>query len=145
MTHIRRQIRDAVGAALKGKNALVGQNVFTARAKRFDATELPVILVRSVDETSRLGDKDGTEIRDLQIDIVIAAASDLTHVADILDGIAVTVETEMLTALAALDFRHELQSTAYRDQVEGAEEFAFLTLTYEVTYHVAEGVPETAV
>ena len=146
MTHIRQQIRDAITADLKDKSPRVGTRVFAGRAKRLAENEVPAIIVRTSDEQSQPYHKDGVEVRDVQVDIICVAFTDDIAVQDILDEIAVVVESRMAgNVIDALEFRHELQSTIYSERVEGAEEYSFQTLTYEVTYHVAEGAPETAV
>lgn len=101
MSHIRRQIRDAVALLLTGL-PLTGANVFVSRASPLAPSELPALRVSitnsQLQQLSLLGTGGAQTDLTLAIDIEVKAADGCD---DLIDDIAEDVEGALLLAPSA--------------------------------------------
>lgn len=144
--HIRKQVRDAVVAALTGLDT-TGANVFTARVAPLEAGELPGWLVRLRDEA---GDWDavGTIARAGQL-VIEGRAQGGDGLEDTLDRMALEAETAIYGdsgALAALLMNIGPPTTAIdlpEDEEGHGRRLGVIRILIPVTYRSAEADPAT--
>ena len=143
MAHIRKQIRDAVLTALIHNTSAKGR-VFSSRGRRLDQDELPAIVILTPDDSVAAGDKDKRKRHDLDLWVVLAGKATDDTVQDSLDALAVEVETLISPDIPGITTHYEeLARSRFEMSPEGAEDFAFLTLEFEIQYHAIAGDPET--
>lgn len=95
MTHVRHSLRTAVIAACTGLTA-TGSRVYTARVYATPETELPCLMVNTIDEAA---EPQGLALPDILQRVVtvevVGLARDTATLADTLDAIAEQVETAL--------------------------------------------------
>ena len=147
MAHVRKQIRDAVVAALTGL-ATTGANVFSGRTHPLEQDHPPTLLVYAVSERSSLHamGSPATLLRDLTIAIegrvMMAGVPD-----DTLEAIAAEVEVAMMAdvSLNGLSQEVTLLATTINTQSPGQSHAGEVRLDYRVVYRTRENAPQTAV
>lgn len=147
MAHVRKQIRDAVIAALTGL-ATTGSRVESGRTFPLGQDHAPTLLVYAISERSSVhsqGDP-ATLIRDLTLAIegrvMMASVPD-----DTLEVIAAEVEVAMMAdpSLGGLSQEVTLLATAINTQAPGQSHAGEVRLDYRVVYRTRENAPQTAV
>jgi hypothetical protein len=100
MTHVRKQIRDAIVAMLIGATG-AGDKVYSNRARPIDTAHCPCIVVNTDDETiATIPDYPAWFERKLTVTIYIYAAQ-LTGLDDVLDEVSAQVEATLWQHQAA--------------------------------------------
>jgi hypothetical protein len=144
--HVRRQIREGVATALTGL-ATTGARVFQSRVYPLQTTELPGLLVRTINETSTpiTIESPATLDRTLRI-AVVAVAKATADVDDVLDQIAKEVETALAFPVAALGaLVKSLALVASEIEIVAAEQpTGQATLTFEAVYFTLDNAPDVA-
>jgi hypothetical protein len=136
--HQRRQIRDAVVAALKAADTAAGERVFPARSNPFKRVDLPAVAVLTSSETSDDGQTAPRELKRVMRLEVQAAVEDTANVQDVLDALALQLERAMhadptfggVCADSTLT-----ESSLLVDGQTGQREVGALGLAYRVTYY----------
>lgn len=144
MSHVRQQIREAVGTALTGLTT-TGTNVFTNRVYNLPDSKLPALVIYVKDETT--GTVTSSSIQrmvTLVIEGYAKAASDLD---DTLDTIAAEVEAAIWqnTSVLSLGKFTDFKGTEI-DFAGGETEkpVGVIRLSYEIMYFTTGDDPETA-
>lgn len=148
--HLRKQIRDAMVAAVTGL-ATTGTNAFGTRIHPVEAARLPAVLVYATEETSdttTLG-VDGTQQRITTFEVACVARK-AAGVEDEIDQIALEVEQALHTsfaggALAALVKRLELVTWEFEFDPEADQPLAAGILSYLAEYGTKESDPTTPI
>lgn len=148
MTHVRRQIREAVVATLTGLDG-TEDRVYQSRTVETGVEDLPCLIVYTLSETSEIdamgvsGDRETA--RSLTVQIEIYDRSD-EGVDDNLDDIAVRVETAVTTDSALDDLCRDrwLVSTAVDLTGEGERSSAKMVQLWTMEYRTVDSDPETA-
>jgi len=142
MSHARKQIRDAVKAALTGLTTTT-TNVYVNRAHMLESAKLPClsIHVRS-DKPRRITETDIEHER--TVEIVVEAHAAGASVDDTLDTICAEVETKIGAdaTVGGLLLDCELEGTSIDVSGEGAKPSGMAEMTFNATYSVREGAPE---
>ena len=145
MTHVRKQIRDAVAARVTGLST-TGSAVHKARIY---SVPVPALLVYTPDEPAQLDAKGKTPSVERFLELRIeglAGTSDETFI-DILDQIASEVEIAMASDLTfgGLVKRGVLTrtQTGFAEGGEGNKTLGAIILTYEMRYRTAENNPDS--
>jgi len=143
MSHIRTQIRTAVVAKFKGITGV--RNVYDNLRRRPDQDEVPLINVTTPAEASAWQDDSRDMERTLTIRVIIIGAGRTVETQDEMDRVAVEIEKRLYdTDLAGLlQDDAVLTATEFVPISEGAEDFAFLSLTFEARYFTLAGNPES--
>lgn len=140
MTHVRKNIRNAVITALTGNTAAVA-NVRGPIEQSWDASELPAIEVRTDEESAERLTADKERKREITLEIILTASTTSSvPVVDQLDDLAAEVET-ILDGGITDAFDYEYAGSSYDGVPEGAEEFASLTMTYDIGVITKLGAP----
>lgn len=148
-THARRQIREAVQAALTGLDT-TADRVFTGRPWPLQEGELPgiVIVIPSesvIDDGSAFGD--GAEaIVGRQASLIVLGYDQGEDIEDRLDQIALEVETAMAAdpTFGGLVKDSELAGSSLAVDGDGRKRAGEIRLTYTVWYRTTRGDPATA-
>lgn len=134
MTHVRKQIRDAVKTLLLNTTT-ARSSVFGARRQRYEAGETPAIEIRIDDEQAERLTADMDLRREMKLSLTLVAHSTgADDVQDILDALAEEIETIMDGGITNV-FDMDYSGASFEDAREGAEEYAFLTLEYDLQVH----------
>lgn len=145
--HVRKQIRDAMVAALDGLTT-TGSNVFSGRVYAVQRTELPCLLVYFEEEGSEI-DAMGTSGRplDRQAQITVEGVARVTTaLEDTLDAIAKEVEAALGgNRLGGLARDVQLSRTRYGLTGEGDAQHGAVRLTWAYDYRTPENDPTTTV
>lgn len=145
MSHVRRQIREAVAAAVTGL-ATTGSRVFQSRVYPLRDADLPCLMVSTDDERIESGNAvmGGELDRELVVTVrgVAKANADLD---DTLDGIAEQVEPVLNGATLGGKAKN-CQLTGIKVEMDESLEkpVGVISLEYRVTYFTAPASPGTA-
>lgn len=139
MSHVRRQIREAVAAAVTGL-ATTGSRVFQSRVYPLRDADLPCLLVSTGDEEISPATIGNILQRDIDLHVrgVAKAGTDLD---DTLDQIALEVETAIANGYP--EARLHKVETDMEDTLE--KPAGVLALTYRLTVFTAAGNPGTLI
>ncbi len=150
--HVRKQIRDAVVAALMGLPT-TADRVYVGRTRSLKAAHEPTLLVYTRSETSKRAVKgvppklDRVVLLDIEGRVSTADVPD-----DLLDQISGEVEAVMWDLfdgvgafLGGLAMDLQLVSTEVIAQAEGDRQIGGVRLEYSCLYRTAEGTPVLAV
>lgn len=134
MPHPRQTIRDAIKAILNATPGFEGR-VDTTRSRPTSTSELPCIIIYTLQETSGRSSTGGGLLRTLNVGIEIRTASS-GEIDDALDDLALVVERAMLAdpRLGGLAIDTYLTATAVGLDGEGESRQAVATLSYTVLY-----------
>jgi len=141
MPHARRQIREAVAAA-------VGTNDVTVEMSRqypMNESEMPRYLVYALAESVDQGmSTPGAIARELSLVVEAILTGDEATVDDDLDGHAVYIETQLnRSQLGGLVLKTDLAQSDMAMRTDGDRTLAVLTLTFNVMYRTLPTNPET--
>jgi hypothetical protein len=145
MAHIRKQIREAVAAAVTSLTT-TGTNVFQSRAYAFDSATLPCLAIYTTDETSEI-DSIGTPrglYRTLMIKVEgrCRATSDVDDTMDLMcKEVEVALGSSTLSGLAK-DFR--LAATTMDIDRSAEQPTGLVVMTWVAEYRTSENDPETS-
>ena len=143
-SHLRRQLRHAIAAAL----IPTGATIFPGRTWPTEDRHYPAILVYARGGTSSFGSMAATDAeipleRDEQVVVEGVVKMHGAEPDDALDDLAAAIEPLMMTdpGIAALVDRRELVATAIeaRSVADGRE--GSIKLTYRVVFSTAAGLP----
>jgi hypothetical protein len=146
MSHVRKQIRDAVAAALTGLTT-TGTNVFKGRYFSMQTPKLPALLVYTTNEDAELSIMGSSRGSDRVLSLVIEGyAISKTIVEDTLDQIAVEVEEAMASDYTLNGLTRDVRYTGYELDANADPEqtVAVIRLTFDIKYRVSAGDVETA-
>ncbi len=144
MTHVRKQIRDAVVTRVTGLST-TGSNVYPSWITPLGPGDMPGLEVFTIKEPLRTIDRERSQMRDLEvmIDGCVTAADETA--ADTLDTICSEVETAMATTLTVggktLEF--VLAETTVELKSEADPTMAVAHMKFIVTVQTAQGSPDT--
>lgn len=136
MTHQRQTIREKVVQLLSGA-AIVTGGVFGARDLPVAEGDLPLIVVRTNDETSEPADMSSRVLlRKLEITIELKASNpDDSLVAGDVDAYAEAIESALSEpTLGGVVDDSNLKSTVFAKTSDGEVPIGLLTMKYEATY-----------
>jgi hypothetical protein len=144
--HVRRSIREAIATAVTGLPT-TGSRVFQSRVYALERTDLPALLVSSVQE--RVVDQSigyprlYERVVTISVTAIAAATADLD---DTLDQICKEVETALGTQGVALGGGKvaTLQSTSLYLISETEKPVGQAVMSYDVFYMTAENAPDVA-
>lgn len=148
MAHVRRQIREAIAAAVTGL-ATTGARVFLSRVYPLQSTDLPALIVRAQYEISAPTTLGLPRLYERTLRIVIDGYAKATaDLDDTLDQICAEVEIALAMPVAALGdlaktitlVGTELELTGEGDQPVGR-----VSLSFDVFYVTAEDAPDSAI
>lgn len=134
MSHVRTQIREQIATLVTGL-ATTGNRVFQSRMRPQDEESLPCLLVTTHDEEIEQSLIGGLYQRQLEL-VVVGVAKSSTAIDDILDAIALEVETVM-----AAEKRASLQriETDFDDDLD--RPVGRIALHYRIFYSTRAGDP----
>lgn len=145
--HLRRQIREAVGAAVTGLST-TGSRVFQSRVYPLEDADLPALLVFALGDAAQAMSFPVPRVMERRLRLqVVAIAKALSDLDDTLDGICKEVETALAmpcAALAGLCKSITLVSTDIEMQGISERPVGQAAMTYEVYYLNAENAPDVA-
>lgn len=146
MSHIRKQLRDAVITRLTGLTS-TGANVFPGRIYPIGSDKMPGLLVYTNDEVSAPITSGNPRRYERTVTLEVQALVQVTDsYEDDLDEIAVEIEEAVADDLGwggiAEDTR--LVMTEKEFSAEAKISTARMTLKFEIDYQNLEGAPETA-
>lgn len=143
MTHVRTQLRNAVKTVLDG--ALPDHKVFEGRRYAINASELPVVDMRYLNENSDYGTMGNVLDREASLYIRVTRAASEADIDDLLDADAVAIE-EVLSGntLGELAKFTALKQTNFTDNAEGDKPLAELVLRFDIGYRTTTNDVETA-
>jgi hypothetical protein len=146
MTHVRKQIRDAIATTVTGL-ATTGASVYKMRRWALDDSKLPALCVYTGDESSSLITVGSRTLRRV-INVVVEGycKGSSTTVADTIDAICVEVEEAIAAnfTLGGLAKATILTSTEVDINAQVESAIASVRLVYAVEYVTAIGDVETA-
>lgn len=150
MTHVNRQARDAVEAALVASTSL--DSVSTNRQTDLEDLELPAAIVLTgsdvVERFSKGTSVSGpTELRTIELGVAVVLYGDSETVDDEADALRVQIEPLIGSALAGLVrvARHTGSELDVLQAEDGESWYAVLLLMWEVEIVTPVGDPETAI
>jgi hypothetical protein len=145
--HLRRQIREGIGAAVTGLTT-TSTRVFQSRVYPLEVADLPGLLVRSSSEVVEVLTIHAPRMQQRSVNVeVVAVARAVADLDDTLDGICKEVEVALampISALAGIAKNVTLASTEI-ELTGGAEKpVGMATMTYVVEYFALENAPDVA-
>jgi hypothetical protein len=152
MLHMRKQIRDAVAAALAGL-PMTADRVYIGRTRPLGKNHEPTLLVYTRTETSKREVRGAPPEHERQLDLIVEGrVSSSAPPDDLLDQIALEVETAMASLIdygTGKVFDGLIWNLQYSGQqviveADGEKHIGKIGLQYLATYHVAEGAPDVA-
>ena len=146
MSHVRKQIRDAVATALTGLTT-TGTNVFKGRYFSMQTPKLPALLVYATNEDAELSIMGSSRGSDRVLTLVVEGyAISKTIVEDTLDQIAVEVEEAMASDYTLSGLTRDVRYTGFELDANADPEqtVAVIRLIFDIKYRVAAGDVETA-
>jgi hypothetical protein len=148
MAHVREQIISAIATALAGLTT-TGSSVFPSRVDNLQASEVPGLTIYDTDEiVDEEGSTQAAQLRIVTIAVVGHVASTSGDgVSDVLNTIASEVETAIYTdiTLGGIALGLTLESTTKEYDNEGDQVAGRITLSVNVQYMTALGVPDIPV
>jgi hypothetical protein len=141
MAHARKQIREAIAAAL----VTPGVAVQESRQYPTNESEMPLYLVYTTDETvdESMSTSRGM-MRTVTVMVEAIMMGDEATIDDDLDAHAVTIETALNTSvLGGLVLKTFLQRSELAIRTDGDLSLGVLTLTFAVLYRTLPTNPET--
>lgn len=143
MAHVRTQIRNAVKIVLDG--ILPDHAVFEGRRYSINASELPAIDMRYLNENSDYGTMGDVLDREASLYIRVTRSASEADIDDLLDADAVVIEEALDgNTLGGLTKYSSLKQTNFTDNAEGDKPLAELVLRFDVGYRTANNDVETA-
>lgn len=150
MSHVRKQIRDAIVTALTGLST-TGSRVYAGRSLPLYTgggsipSELPALCIYTREEQANYADGILTNAPLRELTVRVEGYVDGTD--DDLDTIAEEVETAFFTdyTFGGLTVGAELGEQSINVDREGDDQYGVIVMTFNVMYRTAEGVPGTAV
>lgn len=141
--HVRKQIRDALAAALTGM--ATAARVYTGRVHPTETDVLPCALLFTNEETIGRGSKGGTLTRDLSA-VIEGHAEAVAGLVDVLDTIAKEVEAAVAAAgdLGGLITAADLTGTEIEITGAAQKPTGLIRLEYLMTYNTSEAAPDVA-
>ena len=145
MDHVRKQIRDAVAAALTGLTT-TGANVFESRTHELQDTQLPGLRIYTNDEAISTASKGSGRRREHTLDLVVECCSKKSSgMDDELDLMIKEVITRLDANQGAGGAKYiEPRSIQIEMEGEAEKEIGVARITFEVPYYTAQGAPDVA-
>lgn len=145
MSHVRKQLRDAVIAAIKAGAPAFNNRVDKARGFMRNTDLLPCAEVSTPGEQAQGVTTDNMIARNIELVVTISAAASDT-VEDQCDALAVAVEKAVLSP-SVLDLAQEItpESMGFEISTEGEQRIGRMQLSWAVIIHTFENDPETAI
>jgi hypothetical protein len=146
MSHVRKQIRDAVATTLTGLTT-TGTNVFKGRYFSMQTPKLPALLVYTTNEDAELSIMGSSRGSDRVLSLVVEGyAISKTIVEDTLDQIAVEVEEAMASDYTLNGLTRDVRYTGFELDANADPEqtVAVIRLTFDIKYRVSAGDVEAA-
>jgi hypothetical protein len=144
--HLRRQIRDAVVAALGGLST-TGSNVFGSRVTPLQDANLPALLVSTPAEDVEIASMGANRTQERTLQLVIeACVKAASGYEDTVDQIVKEVEQAFAAAptLGGLCKYMQLRKIETELSGEGEKPVAVATMTFDVPYYTALNAPDVA-
>lgn len=146
MSHVRKQIREAVVSAVTGLTT-TGSNVFEARIFNFNPSNLPALIVSTPSETSFPNSFPTPRPieRDLEV-LIVGYARENSNLEDKLDLIAKEVETALASDLTLGGLCKDLSLSSTKSELtgEGQKPLGIIQLVFNCRYMTKENAPQTA-
>lgn len=141
MPHARRQIREAVAAAIAGNSVTVEQS----RQYPMNEEQMPRYLVYTIAESVDPGmSTPGALMRELTVVVEAIIMADEATIDDDLDAHAVYLESQLSRSqLGGLVLKTDLSSSEMAIRTDGDLSLGVLTLTFNVLYRTLPTNPET--
>lgn len=146
MTHVRKQIRDAIAAKLIGLPN-IGTNVFTNRTKKITNNILPCLIIETAKENSEAASV-GTprlvkRVLLVNIRVLTKATEDID---DVLDAICLDVEKQLALSpdLGGLTKDLKLESTDFSFDSENETTYGEAAMLWSADYQTKDTAPDTA-
>ncbi len=148
MSHVRKQIRDAVKTVLTGLTT-TGTNVFSSRIHPFfsDGAELPGLCLYTSTEEVENSEDDLSHIQTRSVLVVVEGYEVATGaIEDTLDTIAAEVETALMADQFLNKLSHGIDLVGTEIEITGEAEkpVGVIVMIYRVYYLTDEGAPEIA-
>ena len=148
MAHARKQIRDAVGAALIAAATVAGARVHLSRVYPLQAANLPALRIYTTDEASETDERTmGADPQMLrkQLLIVEGVLKQTADIDDAMDELAAEVEIALAeNMLGDLIKDIVIAGTNLDINADGEQPVGVVTMSYEVLYMTTTTDPETA-
>jgi hypothetical protein len=145
MTHVRKQIRDALVETLTGLNT-VKSRVFASRVHPMNDNELPCLLVYTRNESAAPITMTRPRRMERSLSVMVDACVKMAAgYDDKLDKIAVEVEKAIYNSTSLRAIAKDIVLTESEIKITGEAEkpVAVISMTFEAVYFVAENDPET--
>ena len=143
MPHVRTQIRTAVKAILDA--ALPSHSVFKGRRYSINASELPIVDMRFLNENSDFGTMGNVKNREASLYIRVSRSASEADIDDLLDVDAVLIEEALDGGdLAGLVKYVSMKQTNFTDNAEGDKPLAEQVLRFDIGYRTATDDVQTA-
>ena len=146
MSHVRKQIRDAVITALTGLTT-TGSNVFRSRIYPLESNKIPGLCVFSKSEATTFDTltrpRSINRVLEIGVEAYVKATSDYDNT---LDTIAVEVEEAIASDVTLGSLAKDTQVTSFEADFsgEGEQPVSIGRFTVEVIYRTLENDVETA-
>jgi len=147
MSHVRKQIRDALATQLTGL-ATTGSRVFKTRLYPIGEAKLPAILIYANSESASMLSIGQPRLNQRTLDLSVECVAKATSsIEDTLDQMALEVEEAIYTdvTLGGLTKDVVLSTTEIEISAEGDQPVGGIRLNYLATYAVREDNPDVAV
>jgi hypothetical protein len=147
MSHVRKQIRDALATQLTGL-ATTGSRVFKTRLYPIGEAKLPAILIYANSESASMLSIGQPRLNQRTLDLSVECVAKATSsIEDTLDQMALEVEEAIYTdvTLGGLTKDVVLSTTEIEISAEGDQPVGGIRLNYLATYAVKEDNPDVAV
>ena len=143
MSHVRTQIRNAVKVVLDA--ALPTHTVYEGRRYAVNASELPVVDMRYLNENSDYGTMGNVLDREASLYIRVTQSASEATIDDLLDDDAVVIEEALSgNTLGGLAKFTALKQTNFTDNAEGDKTLAEVVLRFDIGYRTADDNVATA-
>lgn len=143
MPHVRTQIRSAIKAALD--TAMPDHKVFEGRRYSINATEMPVIDMRYLNENSGYNTMGNVLDREAALYIRVSRSASDADIDDILDVDAVVIEETLAgSTLDGLVKYIGLKQTNFTDNADGDKPIADVVLRFDIGYRTTDNDVSTA-
>lgn len=145
MSHVRKQLRDAVIAAIKASAPAFGGRVDKARGFMRNTDQMPFAEVSTPGEQAEGVTTDDMIARNIEL-VVTIGVSGADDAEDKCDALAVDVEKAVLSP-TVFDLAQEItpESMSFEISTEGETRIGRMQLSWAVIIHTFENDPETAI
>lgn len=147
MTHVRKQIRDAVAVKLTGLTA-TGNNVFKNRTQAITENILPCLIISTESDDSEFISMGYPRLENRRLTVAIRALAQASSaIDDVLDDICLSVEQALSADISLAGLAKDLQINATNIQFNSESEtnYGEATMLWTATYYIQETAPETAI